>query len=82
MTAASCFENNKGTVLLHGGTVKNITLGAHDFGANSNDRNRQVVTWSSATYWDTNITHRDIAIFTLQQPVILNGTINGSLSRL
>jgi secreted trypsin-like serine protease len=78
VTAANCFLDSKGNVSFSGFT--SITLGAHDLSANSNDRNRQVVKWSSGTYYSADITERDIAIFTLSQPVNLTGNHQPFLS--
>ena len=59
--------------------IKSITLGAHDFSANSNDRNRQVVSWGSInpTNFHVQIIENDIIIITLWPSVNYTGILNG-----
>jgi secreted trypsin-like serine protease len=73
ITASSCFHDKLGSASLGVVNVKNITLGAHDFSANSNDRNRQVVTWSQAVHITDQLIENDIIIFTLMQSVNFTG---------
>jgi hypothetical protein len=55
--------------------IRSITLGAHDFSANSNDHNRQVVSWASInpTNFGVQIKENDIIIITLWPFVNLTG---------
>ncbi|XP_046640858.1 chymotrypsin-like elastase family member 2B [Daphnia pulicaria] len=72
VTAMSCFLDSKGNLSWSGFTT--ITLGAHDFSSNSNDRNRQVVQWTSGQLgsWPQYAVEGDWAIFKLLKPAILN----------
>lgn len=77
LTAAHCFyDDSLGTVSYSRmNQIRSITLGAHDFSATSNDRNRQVVSWSSIhpTNFGVQIKENDIIIITLWPFVNLTG---------
>jgi hypothetical protein len=76
ITASSCFHDKLGSPSIGVVNIKNITLGAHDFSANSNDRNRQVVSWSQAVNYADPSIEKDIIIITLKPSVNFTGNHN------
>ena len=73
ITTKSCFHDKLGSAQTGVVDILNITLGAHDFSANSNDRNRQVVQWSQSIHFTDPLIENDIIIFTLIHSVNFTG---------
>ena len=78
LTAAHCFYDDNSGILTYTRTnqIRNITLGAHDFSANSNYRNRQVVSWSQISGAGINVpvTEIDLIVITLNPSVNFTGS--------